>query len=220
MRWRVEKGDLLGWTPSFIEWIANRSLTWTAYRAFMSGRMIALDKQPGVRLIGVGETRKKLFAKCMLRSTGPKTTSACQDDQICARLKAGIDGTAHRVQAIWYTKLTTDDWGFLLIDTKKYFNEINKIVMQWTVYHLWPSGARFIFSCYRHWSSLVLRNRNGTSIFLHSREGVKQREPLAMVAYGIGILLLIKNLKAEFTDIAQPWYADNASALGMFTRVG
>ena len=42
---------------------------------------------------------------------------------------------------------------------------------------------------------------------------------LAMVAYGIGILPLIKNLKAGFLDVTQPWYADNAVALGTFTRV-
>ena len=49
---------------------------------------------------------------------------------------------------------------------------------------------------------------------MHSREGVPQGDPLDMVAYGIGILPLIKNLKAEFTDVTQPWYADDAGALG------
>ena len=34
-----------------------------------------------------------------------------------------------------------------------------------------------------------------------------------MVAYGIGILLLIKNLKAQFTDVTQPWYADDDGEL-------
>ena len=44
--------------------------------------------------------------------------------------------------------------------------------------------------------------------------------PLAMVAYGIGILLMIKNLKAGFPDVTQPWYDDDAGALGIFARVG
>ena len=50
---------------------------------------------------------------------------ACQDDQLYARLKALIDGTFHRVQYIWNKKSTTEDWGFLLVDTKNAFNEIN-----------------------------------------------------------------------------------------------
>ena len=91
--------------------------------------------------------------------------------------------------------------------------------MLWTVRHVWPSGACFVFNCYRHWSSLVLRNGNGTTIFLHSKEGVTQGVPLAMIVYEIGILPLIKNLKREIPDAAQPWYYDNARALGMFMRL-
>ena len=37
-----------------------------------------------------------------------------------------------------------------------------------------------------------------------------QRDPIAMIAYGIGILPLIKNLKQEIHDVTQPWYADGA----------
>ena len=40
-----------------------------------------------------------------------------------------------------------------------------------------------------------------------------------MVSYGIVVLPLIKHLKAELTNITQPWYADNAGAIGTFTNV-
>ena len=46
-----------------------------------------------------------------------------------------------------------------------------------------------------------------------------QGDPLAIIAYGIGIPQLIKNLKQEIPDFTQPWYADNAGALGTFTRL-
>ena len=35
-------------------WLANKSPPWAAYCAFMSGRLIAIDKHPGIRLAGVG----------------------------------------------------------------------------------------------------------------------------------------------------------------------
>ena len=44
-------------------------------------------------------------------------------------------------------------------------------------------------------------------------------DPLAMIAYSIGVLLLIKLPKEEFTDLTQTWYADDASALGTFTNI-
>ena len=40
----------------FAEWIVNGRSPWDAYRALMSGRMIALENNPGVRPVGVGET--------------------------------------------------------------------------------------------------------------------------------------------------------------------
>ena len=51
-------------------------------------------------------------------------------------------------------------------------------------------------------------------------EGVIQEYPLAIVAYSIGINSLTKNLKAEFPDVNQTWYDDDAGALSTFTRVG
>ena len=41
-----------------------------------------------------------------------------------------------------------------------------------------------------------------------------QGVPLTMIAYGIGILPLIKNIKQEIPDVTQPWYANYAGALG------
>ena len=45
----------------FVDWLANGILPWAAYRAFMSGRLIALNKQPDVRPVGVGETWQLFF---------------------------------------------------------------------------------------------------------------------------------------------------------------
>ena len=112
-----------------------------------------------------------------------------------------------------------EDWIFLFVDAKNVLNEINRFGMLWTVRHLCPSGARFIFNCYHHWSSIVLRNGNGTASFLHSKEGVTQRDSLGMIAYGIGILPLIKNTKLDIPDVTKPWYSDNARALGTLARI-
>ena len=94
---------------NFVDWLANKSPPWTDYREFISGRLIALEKQPGVCQVGFGETWRRLFAKIVLKVTGPKFIMARQDDQLCARLKAGIDGSVHVVKAIWDKKLTTED---------------------------------------------------------------------------------------------------------------
>ena len=46
-----------------------------------------------------------------------------------------------------------------------------------------------------------------------------QRDPLTIIAYGIGILPLIENLKPAIPDVTQPWYADYDGDLGAFERI-
>ena len=129
---------------------------------------------------------------------------ACQDYHLCARLKAGINGAIHGVQALWCDNLSTEEWGFLLVDAKNAFNKINRFRMLCMVQHLLQSGARSIFNFYRRWSSLVLRNWNGTASILHSREGVTHGGTLVIITYGIGILPLINNLVREIPAVTQP----------------
>ena len=40
-----------------------------------------------------------------------------------------------------------------------------------------------------------------------------------MVAYGIGVLPLIKRLKVVYPDVTQPWYADDAGLLSIFDNL-
>jgi hypothetical protein len=60
----------------------------------------------------------------------------------------------------------------------------------------------------------VNRSAKGTGLFLHSKEGVTQGDPISMVAYGILLLPLIRTLKSEIPEVNQPWYADDAGAGG------
>jgi hypothetical protein len=42
-------------------------------------------------------------------------------------------------------------------------------------------------------------------------------DPLSMVAYGLSLLPLTCQLKDEFPDVFQPWYADDVRGEGSFT---
>ena len=97
---------------TFVGWLANGSPPWAAYFSFISGRLITLDKQPGIRTVGAGETWRRIFAKIALNVTGPEATMECQDGQLCAGLKALIGGAIHWVQALWDENLSMEEWGF------------------------------------------------------------------------------------------------------------
>ena len=107
-----------------------------AYRSFVSSRLIALDKNPGVILVRVIETSRCLISKIFIKVTRSEAIMVCQDYRLCTSHKAEIYGTVHVAQAIWDKKMTTEDWGFLPVDAKYAFNEINRIMMLWKVHHL------------------------------------------------------------------------------------
>ena len=204
---------------SFAEWMANSYPPWAAYRALRMGRLIALDKSPGVRPVGIGEIWSRLIAKVILVEAGPEAKNACGDNQLCAGLEAGIEGGIHAVNQVWKEIEQEENNGFLLVDARNAFNELSRAAMLWTIRHEWPSGARFVFNCYKRWAILGIRGQNGSFLVIHSKEGVTQGDPLAMFAYGIGVLPLIRRLKRSHPNLFQPWYADDAGAGGSFTDI-
>ena len=55
--------------------------------------------------------------------------------------------------------------------------------------------------------------------FLHSKEGVTHWYPLSMIAYGIGVLPLIRDLWYAHPLITQPWCVDDVLAGGKFRHI-
>ena len=66
----------------FVDCLAQKKPPWDSYSAFMSSRLIVLNKLLRVRLLGVGEMWCCLFAKCVLKVTEYDSTHACRDDQL------------------------------------------------------------------------------------------------------------------------------------------
>ena len=85
----------------FIEWMSNGRLPWSAYRALTSGRLIALDKQPGIRPVGVGEMWRRLIANCLLKVAGPEAKAACGTTQLAGGLEAGVEGVIHAMRVLF-----------------------------------------------------------------------------------------------------------------------
>ena len=58
----------------------------------MSGRLVGLNKFPGVRPVVVRETWWRILANCVLMVTGAEAKEACGTEHICGGLEAGIEG--------------------------------------------------------------------------------------------------------------------------------
>ena len=63
----------------------------------MACRLVALDKRPGVRPVGIGETLRRALTKLVMRAAGEQAKTACGNLQLCAGHEAGIEGATHAV---------------------------------------------------------------------------------------------------------------------------
>ena len=84
----------------------NGQPPWYAYRAFIIGQLNALEKQPGVRPVGVGETWRCIMAKFILKVMGQEAKAACRTDQLAGGVELGIRGGGYMVCA-YYGQRTT-----------------------------------------------------------------------------------------------------------------
>ena len=96
----------------WVEFLGNNIVPFAAHRALQTCRLGALDKQPGVRPLGVGSSTKRLIAKCTLKVVGDDAKAACGNVNLCAGLESGIEGTLHavRARAADGNKMEFGDW--------------------------------------------------------------------------------------------------------------
>ena len=175
----------------------------------LASRLIALDKLPGVRPIGVGEVVRRLMGRIVLNVVGQDVLEVTGCDQLCAGLPGGCEAAVHSVRQLFES---TDCEAVFLADARNAFNSLNRRAALLNIHSLCPSLAPILTNCYRLDIPLFI---DGDVIF--SSEGTTQGDPLAMSMYAIAILPLIHHLN-QFT-IHQVWYANDAATLGKLSII-
>ena len=62
---------------------------------FVAGRLIPLDKNPGVRPIGIGETLRRIVGKAVTTILKSDIQAACGCLQTCTGIRSGIEAAIH-----------------------------------------------------------------------------------------------------------------------------
>ena len=83
--------------------LCNSIVPWDNIRALVASHLIALDKCPGVRPIGIGETLRRVIGKAVCMATRLDTALVCGSDQLCAGLQMGIEGAIHGMNEMFST---------------------------------------------------------------------------------------------------------------------
>ena len=162
-----------------------------------------LNKSPGIRPIGIGETIHHVKGKAILHVIKHDIQDATGSMQLCAGQETGCKAAVHAMNCI-FSK--ADAEGLLLVDETNAFNCLNRQSTLMNVQSLCPAFAKALTNIYGESADLVI---DGETI--KSCEGTTQGDPLAMGMYVLGILPLIKDLDNIFKQV---WYADEAAACG------
>ena len=172
--------------------------------AFVACRLIALDKCPGVRPIGIGETARGIIAKAIAFTLKEDIQDAAGPLQVHAGHISGCEAAVHSMRKVYDSQPTE---AVILVDASNTFNSLNREAALRNIQQLCPSLSRIIINTYRNESELFIEGNT-----LHSQEGTTHGDPLAMAMYAIAITPLIYRL--EDAGIKQAWYADDATAGG------
>ena len=146
-------------------------------QAFVACRLVALDKCPGVRPIGIGEVLRRIVGKAVLSILKEEIMEATGVLQLCAGQEAGCEVAVHALREVFNS---SDCEAVLLVDASNSFNSLNRQVALRNVRHLCPSLATILINTYRSDVNLFIENDT-----MFSSEGVTQGDPLAMAMYAL-----------------------------------
>ena len=164
-------------------------------------RLIPLDKNPGVRPIGVGEVLQRIVGKAVMRIAGLNLQCAAGSSQLCAGQIGGCEAAVHVMKQIFALPSVK---GVLLVDATNAFNKLNRQVTLRNV----EAICRVLAPIH---IGRMLFFLLGVVSTIFSREGTTQGDPLAMAMYAIGTLPLIAQLQGI---VKQCWYADDSATGG------
>jgi hypothetical protein len=69
--------------------------------AYTACRLVPLDKKPGVRPVGIGETLRRIIGKAIMAITNSEIVKATAPIHVCAGLSGGAEAAIHALRRIF-----------------------------------------------------------------------------------------------------------------------
>ena len=175
--------------------------------AFICCRLVPLDKQPGIRPIGIGEVMRRIIGKAVGWTIRPDLMKSAGPLQAAGGAKGGAEAAIHAMRTIFEDESTD---AVILVDASNAFNSLNRQVALHNVQRTCPPFATILINTYRKCSRLAVSG--GAEIL--SQEGSTQGDNLGGHFYNQGTIPLQALLHIEAPNISQVWLADDATGAG------
>ena len=155
--------------------VFTRNLSKIAYHpslleGYTSCRLIRLDKNRGIRRIGVGEVLRRIVGKTIAGFLKEEITEAAGHLQVCAGHSAGSEAAIHAMSQMFVEEGTD---GILLRDASNAFSQMNRSVALHNIPITCKEMSIYIINTYKSSSGLFICG--GGEIL--SQEGTTQGDP-------------------------------------------
>ena len=136
-------------------------------KLFLACRLIPLDKNPGLRPIGVGEVLRRIAGKVVMKVVKEDIKKAVGCLQLCAGQEAGCEAAIHAMHGLFESNETE---AILMVDVENTFNSINHKALLHNIDYLCPVNCNAYLqllcdicsSLYYWWKRIKIARRNNT----------------------------------------------------------
>ena len=194
----------------FARLIATEFIDPQIIQPYLNSRLIPLNKCPGVRPIGVGETVRRIVGKAIAWTLKLDIQKTAGPLQVCTGIKSGSEAAVHFVREQFEADTAE---ACILVDASNAFNSLNRKVMLHNLLRQCPEFGPVAVNMYRCQSRLFV---SGSEIV--SSEGTTQGDNLAMSLFALATLPILQKLE-QHNLAHQVWLADDATAVGSIERL-
>ena len=188
---------------------------------------IPLDKDPGVRPIGIGEVLRRIVGKAVMTTLNQDIIMNTAPMQLCGGLQGGVEAAIHAVRKIFEEEATE---AILLVDAENAFNALNRNTALRNLRYTCPELFTYILNTYRQEADLFIANSDD---LIQSQEGTTQGDTSALGWYALSLMPLLREVQVKQTEPdtelesdrepntypKQVWYADDSAAGGKLDQL-
>ena len=180
-------------------------------QSFVAGRLIPLDKDPGIRPIGIGEVLRRIISSATVTLLKPDLIAVTAPLQTCAGLRGGIEAAIHAMRRMFEDEETE---AILLVDASNAFNALNRKAALHNIQYTCPELSTFLHNLYQGEAELFLPN---SEEIIYSREGTTQGGPESMAFYAVSTTSLLKSKHAD--SAKRVFYADDGNGVSKLIKL-
>ena len=206
-KFKKENKDLREQIACLAKKLASECINPYTIEAFVACRLIPLDKNLGVRPIGVGEILRRIVGKCIGWVLKNDIQEAAGPLQVAIGLQSGAEAAIHSMKEIYENDETE---AVILVDASNAFNSLNRNAALHNIRILSPQFATILINTYRiPVQMIILGSKN-----ILSAEGTTQGDNLAMSFYALGISPIIDYMRAASSLVKNVSLADDITGAG------